>query len=148
MKVSKRKIRILLVLCAVFVALNLYQVGQVMSGHYEWICADCKVGLYHCPFKNITHLTVPATYEVHPHRWIPEGTPPSWSPWKPWQWYVYLTTDANLLKKPDPQTLFQSAPPETKYSEEAGLRKLASDPHYRRANEIKDWFSDAQSQPE
>lgn len=143
MKISRRAKRFLLISSVPVVALvvaNIYEVGEFAGGHYDWVCDGCKVGLYDCPFKRVTYLTVPASYEVHPHSWQLVHRPPNWSPWKPWHWLVYLGSDRKLLKEPDPGTVFRSAYPQEKYSDRAGLRKLASDPQYDRAREIQGWF--------
>jgi hypothetical protein len=143
MKISiraKRRILISLALLVAFLVANIHQVGQFVGGHYDWVCDNCRVGLYHCPFKKITYLKVPTTYEAHPHSWRLVHRPPMWLPWKPWQWLVCVGSDRKLLTEPDPRTVFQSAYPQEKYSDEAGVRKLASDPHYDRAREIQGKF--------
>ena len=135
------------VLLLALIVANVNECGQAMSGHYDWTCEQCGVRLYNCPPKNnITSLEAPATYQAHQHAWKLVHRPPNWSPWKPWHWLVYLDGDPTLLKEPDPATIFQLAGPDMRYSDRQGLRVLASDPHYARAQEIAAWITEAASQ--
>ncbi len=129
----------------VFAWANIYELGQAIGGHYDWVCDTCRVRLYSCPAKGLKYLEVPATYQAHPHVWRLQFRPARWSLWKPWHWLVYATAGADVLNEPDPATLFKAAYPQQS-SEQEGLRRLSVDPQYPLAEEIAAWF-DVKSRP-
>ncbi len=118
-------------LLVLLVAANIHQLGQAAGGFYDWRCSGCGAGLYCCPGKRLNLLSVPDTYQVHAHAWTTLRRPPSWSAWKLWQWLVLLTSDAEVLREPQPEEVFPAAAVNGRDSTDAGIRVLASDPHYK-----------------
>lgn len=140
MRLSRRAWILVLPITAVVIVLiaaNIQQLGQAAGGFYDWTCAECGAGLYCCPGKRLRSLRVPATYQAHAHNWQLAHRPPHWSPWKPWQWLVYLTVnDRHELQGQQPEAVFPTAHVDWRYAVSEGLRTLATDPRYQRKNEL------------